>query len=159
MATREGGLLTSAMSHRSTCVGALYSRRHHVHPCPPPLSTDRQASKSTPAQTSLAVAQRHFFPRAGSGLRFCRRRRPSSVLTAAAAVTAAALAALLATALPSTVRASDTPVVPSQRLALVDLYKTTGGSSWTEAWPIDDPSSDPCVHNWHGITCTGGEVR
>ena len=51
------------------------------------------------------------------------------------------------------------PILPQQRQALEDLYKSTGGDAWTDQWPIHNPDSDPCINNWHGITCTGGEVR
>lgn len=48
----------------------------------------------------------------------------------------------------------------SDRLALIDLYKSTNGASWTAptyGWDISGlPGDNPC--GWQGVSCNGGRV-
>lgn len=56
---------------------------------------------------------------------------------------------------------SITTLYPSERAALLDIYGSCEGSSWTWShpaagisWKITDITSDPCSERWQGITCT-----
>eukprot|EP01040_Poterioochromonas_malhamensis_P018892 gene18892-22166_t len=56
---------------------------------------------------------------------------------------------------------SITSLYPSERAALLDIYDSCEGSSWTwshpaagVSWKIADNTSDPCSDRWQGITCT-----
>jgi hypothetical protein len=52
----------------------------------------------------------------------------------------------------------------TQKLALVDLYWSTNGPSWTAGsahnWVVnEEPSASPaCDSTWAGITCAGDDV-
>ncbi len=66
------------------------------------------------------------------------------------AIAALALGATLGLALPAQA------VVSAERQALVDLYNSTNGDSWTDStnWDTTPGStSDPCADAWFGITC------
>src|SRR5271167_1156777 len=41
-------------------------------------------------------------------------------------------------------------VYPSDSLALVDLYNSTGGAAWTNTWTLTNP-----VSTWYGVNLTG----
>ena len=45
---------------------------------------------------------------------------------------------------------------PAAKMALVELYRATGGSSWSslKSWM----ESDPCTNSWYGVTCASGGV-
>ena len=48
------------------------------------------------------------------------------------------------------------PVAQAELLALTDLYSSTMGSSWNNAFGWDSAAGggDPCVDQWYGITCS-----
>lgn len=46
-----------------------------------------------------------------------------------------------------------TQVIADDRLALEELYNSTGGPGWTNSWVLSDP-----VSTWYGVTVTGDRV-
>jgi len=50
-------------------------------------------------------------------------------------------------------------VYPIERRALVSLYTSTAGASWTNSWPVLNATSDPCANNWHGIQCNNNNMH
>jgi hypothetical protein len=53
------------------------------------------------------------------------------------------------------------PTAANQRAALVELYVTTGGNSWSDksGWQNYASGSDPCDDNWSGVLCAGVTTR
>jgi hypothetical protein len=51
------------------------------------------------------------------------------------------------------------PTAPDQRVALVELYIATNGSTWDNwgisGWVDHATGSDPCDNGWSGVACTG----
>ena len=37
-----------------------------------------------------------------------------------------------------------------EKMALVDLWRSSGGVHWATSW---DLRQDPCVNGWHGVLC------
>jgi hypothetical protein len=51
------------------------------------------------------------------------------------------------------------PTAPDQRAALVELYISTNGSTWSSTgrtgWLNHATGSDPCDNSWAGVSCSG----
>ena len=60
---------------------------------------------------------------------------------------------------------TDGQLFNTQKLALVDLYWSTNGPSWTagaaDHWVVNEepPELQLCDSSWTGISCDGDDVR
>lgn len=54
----------------------------------------------------------------------------------------------------STLLTADVP--QSERVALIAIYNSTNGATWTDNTRWD--SNDPCTNDWHGVTCDDGNT-
>ncbi len=70
-----------------------------------------------------------------------------------ARVSGAIYVLLLALCLAAPTTPARAQVMPQDSLALVALYNSTNGASWTTTWDLNTP-----VDTWHGITVSGNRV-